>query len=220
MGIIALVTLGGCGLAGWILGQLFHVFAQVIDVLADGADAPGGRGPDRAAPGSDPGAYRSGPGRTRWIRRTAHRRSRQRVRAAVPGRSGASWPRPRRQAEQGGSSSSRLPTEHLRGEPLHALDRKLALWMLNLVERRVQAGTVDVELAGWVSRALDSFGPMPEAEPLRVALPALRQAGPVPEVRAACGRPGIPVYRVQARQRRDPSGTNFANRSSSTREHS
>ena len=67
-------------------------------------------------------------------------------------------------------------TQHLRGEPLHALDRELALWMLNLVERRVQSGTVDVEVAGWVARALDSFGAMPEAEPLRVALPALRRA--------------------------------------------
>jgi len=41
--------------------------------------------------------------------------------------------------------------------------------MLNLVERRVQAETVDVEVSGWVARALDSFGAMPEAEPLRVA---------------------------------------------------
>ena len=39
MGVIALVTLGGCGLAGWILGQLFRIFAQVLDVLADGAEA-------------------------------------------------------------------------------------------------------------------------------------------------------------------------------------
>ncbi len=41
--------------------------------------------------------------------------------------------------------------------------------MLNLVERRVQAETVHVEVSGWVARALDSFGGMPEAEPLRVA---------------------------------------------------
>src|SRR5271167_449332 len=39
IGVIALVTLGGCGLAGWILGQLFRIFAQVLDVLADGAEA-------------------------------------------------------------------------------------------------------------------------------------------------------------------------------------
>ena len=39
MGIIAVVTLGSCGMAGWILGQLFRVFAQVLDVLADSAEA-------------------------------------------------------------------------------------------------------------------------------------------------------------------------------------
>jgi len=77
-------------------------------------------------------------------------------------------------------------TQHLRGEPLHALDRELALWMLNLVERRVQSGTVDVEVAGWVARALDSFGAMPEAEPLRVALPALRRRAGLCQ---KCGRP-------------------------------
>ena len=77
-------------------------------------------------------------------------------------------------------------TQHLRGEPLHALDRELALWMLNLVERRVQSGTIDVEVAGWVARALDSFGAMPEAEPLRVALPALRRRAGLCQ---KCGRP-------------------------------
>src|SRR4051794_1350148 len=39
MGLIALVTLGGCGLAGWILGQLFRVAAELLNVLADGAEA-------------------------------------------------------------------------------------------------------------------------------------------------------------------------------------
>jgi hypothetical protein len=39
MGIVALVTLGGCGLAGWILGQLLKVCAEVLEVLADGAEA-------------------------------------------------------------------------------------------------------------------------------------------------------------------------------------
>ena len=92
-------------------------------------------------------------------------------------------------------------TQHLRGEPLHALDRELALWMLNLVERRVQSGTVDVEVAGWVARALDSFGAMPEAEPLRVALPALHRRGIMREMRAARSRPGSPLLRLPARGR-------------------
>jgi hypothetical protein len=112
-------------------------------------------------------------------------------------------------------------TQHLRGERLHALDRDLALWMLKLVERRVEAGTVDVEVAGWVARALDSFGTMPEAEPLRVALPALRRrAGlcqkcgrPVRGQEALCFdcRPGGAVSRAVS---------NSSDRSSSTRERS
>src|SRR5262245_13708211 len=35
MGIVALITLGGCGLAGWVLGQLLKVTAGVLDVMAD-----------------------------------------------------------------------------------------------------------------------------------------------------------------------------------------
>jgi hypothetical protein len=41
-------------------------------------------------------------------------------------------------------------------------------------------------LAGWVARALDSLGTMPEAEPLRAALPALRHSAGLCQ---KCGRP-------------------------------
>ena len=34
-----LITLGGCGLAGWILAQVLKVLAELLDVLADGAEA-------------------------------------------------------------------------------------------------------------------------------------------------------------------------------------
>ena len=77
-------------------------------------------------------------------------------------------------------------TQYLKGEPLHALDTELALWICNLVERRTRAGTVNAGLATGVARALDSFGDMPEADPLREALPALRrQARLCPK----CGQP-------------------------------
>jgi hypothetical protein len=66
-------------------------------------------------------------------------------------------------------------TQYLKGEPLHALDTELALWICNLVDRRTRAGTVNAGLATGVARALDSFGDMPEADPLREALPALRR---------------------------------------------
>src|SRR5262245_50728231 len=39
MGIIALLALGGCGFAGWAVSRLIRVAAELIDVLADGAEA-------------------------------------------------------------------------------------------------------------------------------------------------------------------------------------
>jgi hypothetical protein len=39
MGIIALLALGGCGFAGWVVSRLIRVSAELIDVLADGAEA-------------------------------------------------------------------------------------------------------------------------------------------------------------------------------------
>jgi hypothetical protein len=39
MGIVALLALGGCGFAGWVVGRLIKVMAEVMDVLADGAEA-------------------------------------------------------------------------------------------------------------------------------------------------------------------------------------
>jgi len=221
MGVIALVTLGGCGLAGWILGQLFRVSAQVIDVLADGAEA----------------AWRAGDLIEQHLVPTLGR-----IALALEERDGPAGPRAATRASTASVSATAIRTEmaaaqaagragrvielrdsltqHLRGEPLHALDRELAIWMLNLVERRVQAGTVDVEVAGWVARALDSFGAMPEAEPLRVALPALRQRAGLCQ---KCGR----LVRGQealcsdcrpggAGSRTAPESTA---RSSSTREH-
>ena len=187
MGVIALVTLGGCGLAGWILGQLFRIFAQVLDVLADGAEA----------------AWRAGdliehhlvPTLGRIALALEERDGSAGLRAATATSAAsvsAKAIRTEMAAAQAAGRARRVIelrdslTQHLRGEPLHALDRELALWMLNLVERRVQSGTVDVEVAGWVARALDSFGAMPEAEPLRVALPALHRRAGLCE---KCGRP-------------------------------
>jgi hypothetical protein len=39
MGIIALLALGGCGFAGWVVGRLIGVAAELLDVMADGAEA-------------------------------------------------------------------------------------------------------------------------------------------------------------------------------------
>jgi hypothetical protein len=182
MGLIALVTLGGCALAGWIVGQLFRVSSLVLDVLADGADAAWRTGDlieqhlvptlGRVALAleerdASAGGLQSSPDQAESIRRElAEAKTAGRVARAIELR-------------------DRL-TQHLRGESLHKLDRDLALWTLKLVERRVQADAVDAELAGAVARALDSFGNMPEAEPLRLALPSLRHRAGLCQ---KCGRP-------------------------------
>ena len=39
MGIIALLSLGGCGFAGWVVGRLITVAAELFDAMADTAEA-------------------------------------------------------------------------------------------------------------------------------------------------------------------------------------
>jgi hypothetical protein len=39
MGMIALLALGGCGFAGWVVGRLITVMAELLTVLADDAEA-------------------------------------------------------------------------------------------------------------------------------------------------------------------------------------
>src|SRR6266446_7381039 len=39
LGIVAVTTLGGFGLAGWVAGRLFRAAAELIDVFVDGAEA-------------------------------------------------------------------------------------------------------------------------------------------------------------------------------------
>lgn len=39
IGVVALVTLGGFGLAAWVAGQLLRAAADLIEVFVDGADA-------------------------------------------------------------------------------------------------------------------------------------------------------------------------------------
>jgi hypothetical protein len=39
MGIVALLALAGCGFAGWVSGRLIKIAAELVDVLADGAEA-------------------------------------------------------------------------------------------------------------------------------------------------------------------------------------
>jgi hypothetical protein len=184
MAIAALMTLGGCGLAGWIMGQILRLSASALEVLADGAESAARTNElieehlipalgriasvlEDALPQRAAGATGS------MADRGAEALRADLVAAQAAGRVGRAI------------ELRDALTRHLRGEALHELDRGLAVWLLNLVERRVESRTVDAEVAGWLARALDSLGEMPEAEPLRQALPALRrQAG----LCVRCGR--------------------------------
>jgi hypothetical protein len=39
MGLIALLALGGCGFAGWVVGKVIKIVAELLTVLADDAEA-------------------------------------------------------------------------------------------------------------------------------------------------------------------------------------
>ena len=39
MGMVALLSLGGCGFAGWVLGRLIAVAAELFDAMADTAES-------------------------------------------------------------------------------------------------------------------------------------------------------------------------------------
>ena len=39
MGIIALLALGGCGFAGWVVARLIAIAAEMFDAIADNAEA-------------------------------------------------------------------------------------------------------------------------------------------------------------------------------------
>jgi hypothetical protein len=187
LGMLAALTLGGSALAGWILKQCVQVLAEVLDLLAESAEAARRTGDlleervvpllsqislllEEQASGRAPGAP-----------------------AGAPATQPEALRRDLAQAQRAGRVLRALDirdalTQHLKGDALHTLDVQLSLWLLNLVEPRVQKGTVDAEVAGWVARALDSFGDMPEADPLRVALPALRRSA---GLCLKCGRPGV-----------------------------
>ncbi len=182
MAIVAVVTLGGCGLAGWILGQLLRTFAQALEVMADGAESSR-RTTELIEQHLVPTLNRIAlaiEGQEESSNVAAENDGTQRLRSELA----------RAQAAGRVGRVFELRdqiTQHVRGEALHAIDVQLAIWMLKLVEQRVQADRVNSELAGWVAPRLNSFGSMPEADPLRAALPSIRRRA------GLCQRCGKPV---------------------------
>jgi hypothetical protein len=220
MGILALITLGGCGLAGWILGQVLKVLAELLDVLADGAEASWRTGDlieQHVVPALGRIAAAHETRQPSTTARTSPPPANSRVEAI--------------RAELDVARSSGMVgrvielrdalTQYLKGESLHALDTELAIWLCNLVDRRTRAGTVNAGIAGGVARALDSFGDMPEVDPLRQALPALRrQARLCPSCGQAVARDETTCADCQPGRDARPAVADSATRPSGHREHS
>jgi hypothetical protein len=184
MAVAAAVTLGGCGLAGWILAQVLRLAGTALEVLIESAES--------AARTNELIEQHLLPalGRIGTVLEESSRPCGPSTGIATADGGLAALRDELATAQAAGRVVRALDlrdamTRHLRGDSLRDLDRSLAIWLLKLVERRVETGKVDAEVAGWVARALDSLGTMREAEPLRQALPSLRrQAG----LCVRCGR--------------------------------
>ncbi|WP_435010995.1 hypothetical protein P12x_002286 [Tundrisphaera lichenicola] len=98
-------------------------------------------------------------------------------------------------------------TQHLRGDDLDQLDRRVARWLVGEVRRRVKLGPIRADLASLAGRVADTFADTPEGAALQNSLPNLRRsAGLCP----GCGAPyrGEPDQcpRCQASPSFTPSG--------------
>ena len=67
-------------------------------------------------------------------------------------------------------------TQHLRGDPLRDLDRKLIQWLMALIQRRMRTGTVRGDVVTLATKVAESFGDTPEGASLRASLPTLRRS--------------------------------------------
>lgn len=201
LGLIALSTVVGFALGGWVLGRLMKVVAELLDVLADGAEASW-RTVDLMETHVIPtlGRIAARLESSETAPPPASRAAATKVPGPSPSKIDALTDE-LEAAREAGDVASALGfrdalTEHIRGEALHALDQDLAVWITRLVERRVRDQTADWEVAAWVGRAIDSLGDMPETASLRSALPVIRRRAGLCTVcgqavaggRAVCGR--------------------------------
>ncbi len=219
MGLMAVAAVVGFGLAGWVVGRLLQAVAGLMDVLADGAEA----------------SWRTVDLMEMHVIPTLGR-----IAAALESTESAKAPPSPRAGAPSVGRRSRVDeltaelksakadedvdraldlrdalTEHLRGDSLHALDRDLAGWVKNLAENRGRSKAIDWKVAAWVARTLDSLGDTPETEPLRVALPVIRQRAGLCR---GCGRAvaGGRAYCGRCRPDEPPTRGNGRNQSGST----
>jgi hypothetical protein len=81
----------------------------------------------------------------------------------------------------------------IEAEALRTLDRDLAKWFLALIQRRLRAGTVRVDVAELAGRVAESFDDTPEGASLRASLPTLRRAA---GLCARCAQPYVGIEKA------------------------
>lgn len=170
--LIALSTVVGFGLAGWVVGATLKVAAGLLDLLADQAEASW-RAVDLMEIHLIPTLGRIA------AKLEADSTAPSNPRPPGPARSQALM-RDLNEARAEDDVDRVLDlrdelTQHLRGEALRRLDRDLARWVRGLIDARASAKDVDWEVARWAARAVDSLGDEPEAAPIRAALPEIRR---------------------------------------------
>jgi hypothetical protein len=188
MGIVALITLGGFGLAAWVAGRLLKASADLIEVFIAAAESSG-RTADLIELHLVP-----------TLGRIAIALERERGPAPAPAAPAGLAERERADARAELDAARRADepervidcrdelTQHLRGEELRELDRELVRWLVGRVQARARSATPAGALAAanLAARVVQSFGDAPEAASLRAALPSLRRtAGLCPR----CARP-------------------------------
>jgi hypothetical protein len=182
MGIVALITFGGFGMAGWVAGRLLKAAADLIEVFIAGAESAG-RTADLIELHMVPA-----------LGRIALALERDRPATAVKQRPLIDDLQSQLAAARGADDPDKVIdcrdalTEHLRGDALRDLDHQLVRWLVSRVQARSRAGTPAgaTAAAALAARVVESFGDTPEGASLRAALPSLRRnAGLCPR----CARP-------------------------------
>lgn len=187
MGLVAVGTLGGFALAGWLVGRVLRAVSDVMEVVVDVAEAAVRSNHlietqvvpalVRSAAALERLAGPAGPANATASGIDSLRAALEDARAAGD-------------ADQVIDCRDAL-TRHLRGEALHRLDTEVVRWLYDRVQAHTRAGTISPALAALAARVADTFGDTSEGAALHSALPRLRRmAGLCP----SCGRP----YRGQA----------------------
>lgn len=175
IGLVAVVTLGGSALAAWVVGSLLRGVADLIEVLADGAEA----------------AIRSSHlVETQLVPALTRAAAAMEAIAAVKPSTVATAPVRPTEADdlRAGLETALLDedpdrviacrdalTQHLSGKALTDLDHRVVLWLADRVQRHVHEGTVTPEVVTLAARVADSFGDTTEGAAMLAALPKLRR---------------------------------------------